>query len=242
MGEPMFTVPFANLLAVIAKHKDEKTDDAAEILFMKAVLYQEVLDNPAKCVELARQTRQGFPNTKAARQADALLDSIQKREAAKQKREAANKIRQTLVAGAAFPDFQEQDLAGKPLAVANYKGKVVLLDFWATWWGPCVQELPNVLKTYEKPHDQGFEIIGISLDQDEQKLVHPGSVYLGWHSGCSSQRPGSYQPRALPWAGMNDAVGVSSRPAVRPEQLLLLMSESLAVVSFHSMRRSGLTG
>jgi thiol-disulfide isomerase/thioredoxin len=50
------------------------------------------------------------------------------------------------------------------------RGKVVLVDFWATWCGPCMAEVPNVVSTYKKLNGKGFEIVGISLDQDEGKL------------------------------------------------------------------------
>jgi thiol-disulfide isomerase/thioredoxin len=71
---------------------------------------------------------------------------------------------------------------GKPFDQKTLAGKVVLVDFWATWCGPCVAEIPNVLEQYEKYHKDGFEVVGISLDQerealekfvDEQKLPWP---------------------------------------------------------------------
>ena len=89
----------------------------------------------------------------------------------KQRQMEAQKIQAALAIGVKFPDFNEKDTAGKPLAIANYKGKVVLIDFWATWCGPCRAELPNVIATYKKYHNQGFEIIGVSLDQDQAKLI-----------------------------------------------------------------------
>ena len=59
---------------------------------------------------------------------------------------------------------------GEQIDISQYKGKVVLVDFWAVWCGPCIRELPNVLDTYSKYHDDGFEIIGISLDRDRTRL------------------------------------------------------------------------
>jgi thiol-disulfide isomerase/thioredoxin len=67
-------------------------------------------------------------------------------------------------------EIKGKTLDGKDLDWKAYRGKVVLVDFWATWCGPCVAELPNVLATYEKYHDRGFEVVGISLDRSTDKL------------------------------------------------------------------------
>ena len=60
---------------------------------------------------------------------------------------------------------------GGEVDLSKMQGKVVLVDFWATWCGPCMAEVPNVVKAFEKLHGKGFEIVGISLDSDKAKLV-----------------------------------------------------------------------
>ena len=72
--------------------------------------------------------------------------------------------------GEVVPDFSATDLDGKPLSLERYRGKVVLLDFWAVWCGPCLGEMPNVKRVYDTYKDQGFDIIGVSLDTDEARL------------------------------------------------------------------------
>jgi thiol-disulfide isomerase/thioredoxin len=147
---------------LLAKYKGDKSDDVARILYMKAMLYLQVFNNSAKGTELVKQIQTDYPDTIFGKQAEKLLANIAQVA-------ASEKIQSTLVENAAFPDFDVKDLDGKPLSVSSYKGKVVMVDFWATWCPPCRAEVPNVVAAYEKYHDKGFEIIGVSLDHAEDK-------------------------------------------------------------------------
>ena len=65
----------------------------------------------------------------------------------------------------AAPDFELEDVAGGTLALSSMKGKVILLDFWATWCGPCKRGIPHLNDLYAEYKGDGFEIVGISVDQ-----------------------------------------------------------------------------
>src|SRR6266496_5940233 len=213
--------------ALLARHKAEKTDEVAQILLTEAMVYLQVLDNAEKGVTLVKQLKRDFPETKAGQGADQMLETLQKQEESK-------KVQRSLVEGAKFPDFDEKDVTGKPISVANYKGKVVLIDFWATWCGPCVAELPNVLKAYEKHHSKGFEIIGISLDQDEAKLTKfTKQKNMGWQQffdgkGWGNKLASKYGINSIPATFLLDGEGKIIARNLRGDALEEAVAKALA--------------
>lgn len=70
--------------------------------------------------------------------------------------------------GSVAADFTQNDTAGKPVKLSDFRGKYVLLDFWASWCGPCRQENPNVVRVYNKYKDKNFTVLGVSLDRGRE--------------------------------------------------------------------------
>ena len=84
--------------------------------------------------------------------------------------EAADRLSK-LAIGNEAPDFTQNDPEGNPVTLSDYRGKVVLIDFWASWCGPCRGENPNVVRMYNEYKDKGFEIVGVSLDRTKEEWV-----------------------------------------------------------------------
>lgn len=112
------------------------------------------------------------------------------------------------------PEIVMNDRNGKPLELSSLRGKVVLLDFWASWCGPCRQENPNVVAMYEKYKDKGFTVFSVSLDKDKDAWLEAiAADNLSWPNhvsdlnGWNSSAAVSYGVDAIPAAFLIDGEG-----------------------------------
>ena len=210
--------------ALSAKYSAEKTEGAAMIRMMKAMLYIQVFEKPEPGVAILKSIVADFPGTPMAGQIPDMISQIEKDAAAA----AATAV------GTEFPTFKETATDGTTVDLAAYRGKIVLVDFWATWCGPCVDELPHVKAAYEKHHEKGFEVIGISLDKDGDKLAaFTKEKQMPWPQifdgkGWQSKLAQAYSIRGIPATFLLDREGKIAAKDLHGEALSKKVSELLA--------------
>jgi len=144
-------------------------------------------------------------------------------------------LKQLSIGGDPIP-FSVKDTGGKTLSLEKYKGKVVLLDFWATWCMPCKVEMPNVIRIHKKFNKKGFEIIGISLDSDARALENfIKENEIAWPQyfdgkGWQNDVAGKYRVRSIPATYLIDKKGKIRYRSLRGTELEkaieVLLSES----------------
>ena len=201
----------------------------------KALVTKFVKENPASYVS-AFQLAQTFAYDAVPSELEPLYNGLDEKIKASHFGLAVKKsldAAKSMAIGSVAPDFILNDVNGKPVSLAAYKGKYTLVDFWASWCGPCRQENPAVVKAYQTYKSKGFDILGVSLDEKkgkwEQAIKHDQldwtqvSDLKGWESDVAAL----YEVRAIPMNFLLDKEGRIIAKSLRGAELMRKLGEIL---------------
>ena len=130
------------------------------------------------------------------------------------------------------PDFSLPNTKGTFVTLAQFRGKTTLIDFWAAWCGPCRRENPNVVAVYQKYKDKGFQVLGVSLDNDKQKWLEAITKdNLTWAQVSDLKHFDSavvplYQVEGIPTNFLIDKNGVILGKSLRGVELALALEKA----------------
>jgi peroxiredoxin len=151
----------------------------------------------------------------------------------KMQEEEMKRLSNLLPIGGEAPEIRQQTPTGGTVALSELRGKVVLIDFWASWCRPCRIENPNVKRVYSKYASKGFEILGVSLDRDQAAWVKAikddGLPWkhvsdLGFWNNAAAQE---YGVQSIPYTVLVDREGKILDKGLRGEQLEARLAQLL---------------
>ncbi|MCB0359095.1 MAG: redoxin family protein, partial [Bdellovibrionales bacterium] len=181
--------------------------------------YAGQLDQAQALLESVKSHRDQIQQEQVRSSVDELIDGAEKR---------LSMVGQPL-------ELEGQGIGGEAFGWADYRGKVVLVDFWATWCTPCLAEVPNIRDAYDRFHDEGFEVVGVNLDDDAEVVKEfLAAKQLPWKTIISPEAMGFANPNAqrynissIPFIALIDPAGNVAALHTRGDQIAIQVQELL---------------